>query len=101
MSRVILAPKLVSSLEKRTVDFAGLLGTDTISSGSVTVSVFSGIDPAPTALLSGGAVVVASQVTQAFTGGTAGVIYELLWKAYTATQTLVISSYLAVVPDLP
>ena len=75
---------------------------ETIASQSVTASVYSGLDPNPGALVSGAASVQSvTQVWQLITGGVVGVIYELLCTITTSLgQTLSISAYQAVIPDL-
>jgi len=85
------------------VDFISRLSSgETIASASVAASVYSGTDPNPSALISGAASVNGSQVTQLVTGGALGNIYELAYTAITSLgQTLVITGYFAVVPDLP
>ena len=101
--RAILVPKLVSETCKRTFDFASLLpAAVTISTQTVTATVYSGTDSSPSALISGSASASGSVVTQAFTAGTAGVLYELKCVITTSdSQTLVIVAYLAVIQDLP
>jgi hypothetical protein len=66
------------------------------------MSVYSGVDPSPQSLVSGASGISGSQVTQLFTGGIAGVVYEALFKVTTnLSQDLEIAAYLAIIPDLP
>ena len=102
MQRVDLLPKLVSETVLRSADFGDDLASgETITSQSVTVTVYSGTDASPSSLLSGSASVVGSVVSQVFTAGTLGVIYQALFTAGTsASRTLKRAGYLAVIPDL-
>lgn len=66
------------------------------------ISVYSGLDPNPGAVLPTGATIVGQQVQQKLTGGILGVIYELACIITTSLgQTLTLCGYLAVIPDLP
>jgi hypothetical protein len=100
--RIVLPPKLLGASQNVTFDFTSSLAVgETITSQSVTASVFSGTDPSPSSILSGVATSAGSVVTQLVTGGVAGTVYELLCTANTsASQTLQLSAYLAVIPDL-
>jgi len=102
MSRVIFSPKLASSTETYTFDFTSRLApTETISTASCTVQVYSGVDGSPSSMLSGSAAISGAQVGQLLTSGVAGVIYEILCSAHTSVgQTLYLSAYLAVIPEL-
>ena len=51
---------------------------ESITGSSVAVSVFSGTDNNPSALLSGTPINTSTQVTQNITGGVAGVIYTIV-----------------------
>ncbi len=84
-------------------DFISVLAaSETISTQVVTASVYSGVDANPSAIISGAAAVQnTTQVWQLFTAGVVGVIYELLCTITTSLgQTLSISAFMAVVPDL-
>jgi hypothetical protein len=108
--RVELPPKPLSETSNYTVDFISRIGyTSYTASAVVTASLYSGTDPNPSAILAGAPVISGSQVTQSITGGVLGNIYELSY-ALTVTpfspvtlpaQTLVITAYLAIIPDLP
>jgi hypothetical protein len=75
---------------------------ETISSVQVSVSVYSGTDPNPAAILSGAASVAGNIITQLFTGGVLGVIYEVLFEVFTSLgQTIGVPGYLAIIADLP
>lgn len=102
-SRVELPPKYLAETAKYEFDFAGLLASaETISTQSVTAIVHSGTDPSPSSIVSGSASASGTVVTQAITGGVLGVIYELTCTITTsASQTLVLTGYLAIVPKVP
>lgn len=85
-----------------TFDFtSSLAATETISSQSVTVSVYSGVDANPSAMLSGVASASGKLVSQQITSGNSGVIYQLQCTITTSlAKILQQSGYLAVVPAL-
>ena len=67
---------------------------------SVTASVYSGIDPNPTAIIASDSF-ANSVVSVGVTGGVVGVIYELAVKVTLASgQSPILCGYLAVIPDL-
>ncbi len=106
MSRQIINNKLAGEtcFVNPPFDFISRLAVgETILSQSVTASVWSGVDPSPSALISGVASVInGTQVQQLLTAGVLGVIYELLCKVTTSLgQNLEISAYLAIIPELP
>jgi hypothetical protein len=88
--------KRVGETEAFTADFAGgvtpRLGTgETITSAVWSVSVVTGVDASPSAMLSGSLAISGAKVTQMITGGVAGVVYRLICTALTsAGQTLVL-----------
>ena len=102
MSRVIQPGKLLGETKNYTWDFTSSLGaSETISAAVCTASVYSGTDASPSSLLSGSASISGQTVSQLLTAGTLGVIYEVLCTITTSLgQTLQLSSYVAVVPDL-
>lgn len=83
-------------------DFTGKIDVaETISSSNVICSLYSGTDPNPNAMVSGLTSVSGKVVSQAIIAGITGNIYELLCTAITsASRTVQMSGYLAVVPDL-
>ena len=99
--RIILDGKLVGETLNETFDFLSRLAIgETISTATVTASVYSGTDAAPSAIVSGSAAISGSKVTQKITAGTLGVVYKLLCVCTTSTsQTLSLAALLAVVPD--
>jgi flagellar biosynthesis protein FliR len=104
MNRVIIPPKrLGETVVLNTFNFLSLLAVgETISSATVTATVYTGVDPSPSSMISGSATISGSIVSQKVAGGVLGVVYELLCSAVTsAGQTLLLAGYFAVVPDLP
>jgi hypothetical protein len=104
MNRVVIPPKrLGETVILNPWNFISLLGvSETISSATVTATVYSGVDAAPGSMISGAATISGSVVSQKIVGGVVGVVYELLCAAVTsAGQTLQLAGYFAVIPDLP
>lgn len=96
-------PKRQNETCQYVFDFISNLAVgETITAQSVNVAVYSGNDPNPAAMLSGGAAVQnGTQVTQLFAAGVVGVIYQAFATAMTSLgQRLQISAYLAVIPEL-
>jgi hypothetical protein len=102
VSRIILEGKLSGETITTTFDFTSrLAASETISTATVTASVYSGTDSSPSSIVSGSATISGQKVTQKITAGTLGVVYKLICTITTSTsQTLILSAFLAVVPDL-
>jgi hypothetical protein len=103
VSRVTFPPKLAGTTQTYTFDFiSNLAPGETITPQSVIVAVYSGTDPNPGMMLAGSASVTnITQVLQNLTGGVLGTIYEVACTVTTSLgQTLVLSAYLVIVPDL-
>lgn len=102
MSRIILEGKLLGETVLETFDFTSRLSAaETISTATVTASVYSGTDASPSSIVSGSATISGQTVTQLITAGTLGVIYSLLCTITTSLgQTCELAAYLAVVDDL-
>jgi len=103
--RTVLAPKLLSDTRTYPFDFSSLLGSgESVSSATVVASVYSGTDSSPSSIINGASTIASPIVSQSITGGVLGTIYELKCKAITTglsvNQTLNISAYLAILPDL-
>lgn len=85
-------------------NFASALAAgETISSATVTASVYSGVDANPNNLIAGADTIIGTQVRQLLSdaAGVLGVVYKLLCTADTSLgQRLQQSSYLAIVSDL-
>lgn len=96
------APKLVGATQTIQFDFASLLAVgETISTQAVTSTVYSGTDASPSSMISGSASASGTIVSQKITAGTEGVMYYLKCTITTSTsQTLVITGFLAVVPNV-
>jgi hypothetical protein len=77
-----------------------LLNGQTISSATVTATVWTGTDPSPSAILSGVASVSGLIVNQSITAGVAGNVYKLRCAATASDGSVqVLYAYLAVVED--
>jgi hypothetical protein len=102
LTRADLPPKPASSSDSYVLDFVDSIPAgSSISTQSVTASVYSGTDASPSAIISGSATASGTQVTQKVTGGTVGVIYQLTWTVTTSGGlTLKKLGFLAIVPDL-
>lgn len=101
-SRTEFQPKLLGASVNLQFDFASMLESgETISTQSVACTVYSGTDASPSSMISGSATASGSIVTQLVIGGTLGVIYQLACTITTSeSQTLVMTAFLAVVPDV-
>lgn len=102
MSRVVQPPKLSGETKTYEWDFSSLLAVgETISTQTVTASVYSGTDASPSSIISGSATVSGDVVSQKITAGTVGVIYLLKCTITTSTsQTLQLTSFLVIEPDI-
>lgn len=105
MSRIVLPPKLLNDTRTYTFDFSSMLGSgESISAATCTCLVYSGSDPSPSSLVNGSASISSPLVSQSFTGGTLGTIYEVRCVATTTgvtpSQILNIVAFLVVLPDL-
>lgn len=100
MSRVTLEPKYAFEVKKQVFDFASALAVgETISTQTVTATVYSGTDSSPSSIISGSASASGTKVTQAITGGVVGVVYYLTCSITTsASQTLKQVGYLTILP---
>jgi hypothetical protein len=99
--QVVFPPKKVAEIAQLTFDFTSTFEdiTSAINAAVVSVSVWSGTDANPSALLSGAAAIVtpsngtpARRVTQNVTGGLAGVIYQIECQATTASGLVAVQS---------
>ena len=80
MDTVIFQQKATTETIPISVTFADRLQYgEIITSASVSVVVLSGIDPNPSAMLSGATSYTNTVLTQVITGGVAGVIYALVF----------------------
>jgi len=104
MNRVVLPGKRAGeTLLLTQFNFLSLLQiSETISTAVFTSSVYSGVDPSPSSVISGSATVATPAPTQLVTGGILGVIYEILCTVTTSLgQTLELCGYLAIITDVP
>lgn len=100
MNRVLIPPKAATEVRTSQVDFSPFCTAgQTLSTVTVAVSVYSGTDAAPPTFTA----TVSSQVVSVLeTGGVLGVIYMVKLSAVTSgSNTLVVTYYLAITPDLP
>lgn len=102
MSRTVLNGKLVGETRTEVFDFTSRLALgETLSTASTAATVYSGTDASPSAVISGSASISGGQVSQKVTAGTEGVTYKLICTVTTsAGQTLLLVSFLPVVPDV-
>lgn len=102
MSRIVQVPKLSGEIKSYDWDFSSLLDVgETISTKSVTASVYSGTDASPSSIINGSATSSGNIVSQSITGGVVGVIYLLKCQITTSSsQTLQLTSFLAIQPDI-
>lgn len=101
---MILKSKTPTETRFEVFDFVSNLAVgETITSQTVTAEVYSGVDSSPQSIVNGSATVVNStQVQQSMTGGILGVIYDLVCSVTTSLgQTLNISAYYAIAPNVP
>ena len=99
MSSIILAAKNPSATQIIAFNFLSQLSSpsETISSASVAISLWSGGTDNPPLSLSGAASISGTTVTQKVTGGTAGNIYQLKTTANTSlSEKLIMTAVLAV-----
>lgn len=98
--RTILETKTLTSNFRALFDFAQFLAAgETISSATVTATVYSGTDASPSSIISGSASISGTQVTQTITAGTSGVTYLLVCAATSsASQAMIQQAYLTVKP---
>ena len=94
----VLAYKFTTESEVFDFDFSAVLGTgETIASATVTVTVQTGTDASPSAILSGAvALTTVGHVLQRVIGGTDKVTYRL-----TVTATTSVPNVYTLVADLP
>lgn len=104
MSRQVLPPKLQGTTANIPFDFTSALqsGETLVSVTSVLTFLWTGSDAGVSLVPSGASSIVGTKVTQLFTGGVAGNVYEIKVTVTTSlNQILPMTSYIAVVADLP
>jgi len=99
--RQTFGPKKQGESLLLTAEFISSLGgTESIGSPVVTINVWSGTDPNPSAMLSGVPTASGSQVKQMVTGGVPGVVYYLTFQVTTSlNQIIQQTGYLVVLPQ--
>lgn len=102
MGRTVQQPKRQGEVKLYSWDFSSLLATsETISSQSVSASVYSGTDSSPSLIINGAATVSGNIVSQSITAGVVGVVYQLKCQITTSlSQTLQLVSFLVIEPDI-
>jgi hypothetical protein len=102
MNRLILEPKSLTEVRFEKFDFTSLLDAgESVTSSTVTATVYSGVDASPSSMISGSASVSNNVVTQKIQGGVVGVTYGLVCTANTNLgQTLVQAAYLVVTSNI-
>lgn len=102
-SRQDFPAKLLGESRILPFDFISDLGpTETISTQSVTATVWSGTDASPSSMISGAATASGTIVSQKIIGGVVGVVYYLLCTITTSLgQTLQSAGFLAVITNVP
>lgn len=102
-TNIILPAKRKQDKQRYGFDFGNLLYPgDSITVATVTVRVFSGVDPSPALLLDGAHQLVGATVFQTIKDGIPGVIYELDVTVNTTQGfTHVIEARLAIPPEDP
>lgn len=102
--RLIFNPKVASTtmILNPEFDFISVLEpSETISSATVTASVYTGYDSNPSAILSGAPIVSGTTVKQYVTGGVTGTIYGITCTIRTSLgETMTQSGFLAIDPVL-
>lgn len=95
---ISFSPKSPGETRTLVFDFISKLGAgETLVSATVTPTVWSGVDPTPSAIVSGTPSVSGTKAAAVITAGVDGTIYQLACIAVTsASQTLVLFGYLVV-----
>ena len=105
VGRVVTEPKYVAAIELLSppFNFANHISSgETIIAAQITASVYSGVDPSPSSILSGSAIIDGTKVNQMMRVGVVGCVYELLCSVLTShNQTLQQTTYFYVEPNLP
>lgn len=101
MNRIILGSKTSGETVTEMFDFTSrLTSAETISTASTTATVYSGTDATPSAIVSGSASISGKVVSQTFTGGTTGNIYQVVCSITTSLgQTLKMIALLAIAQE--
>jgi hypothetical protein len=101
--RVVIPAKKPGETWLFPFDFISRLAVgETITGATGTCSVYSGVDATPANVVSGGNTISGTVVTQSLAGGVAGCVYDIKVVITTSLgQTLTLTAYLAITPDLP
>lgn len=98
--RSVINVKTSAATEDAVFDFANqYIAGETVSSGSVTAAVYSGVDATPSAVLSGAGVASGTKFTQKVVAGTEGVVYLLTCTTTSsAGKVRSLQGFLVIVP---
>ena len=98
--RSVINVKTSAATEDAVFDFANqYIAGETVSSGSVTAVVYSGVDATPSAVLSGAGVASGTKFTQKVAGGVEGVAYLLTCTTTSSTgKVRSLEGFLVIVP---
>ncbi len=100
MRQVQLAKRVGETINYQFDFRSSLASGETLSSQSATAAVESGVDPSPSAILSGSAANSGGLVTQKITAGLPGVLYSVTMTASTSLgQVLQDESIIAILPN--
>jgi hypothetical protein len=99
---VQIDPKLAGETCQRMFDFTSKLQSgESISTQSCAASVYSGNDSSPSSIVNGAATASGTVVTQSFTAGVSGCVYQIICTITTnLSNTLQLHGYMAVLPGL-
>jgi len=100
-TRIVQGPKRVSEVVAPAFDFtAKTVVGDVLSAPTVTISVWTGVDPNPQLVYGGSSTINGLVINPVLTGGVAGVIYQVKVTVNSLLAgILTIDSYLVVLPD--
>jgi hypothetical protein len=105
VGRIVTEPKLIGAIAQLTPPFDFSLSLDageTLLTARVTSTVYTGVDPTPSAIRSGSPVIDGNRVEQVMRGGVEGCVYDLLCTVTTSLgQTLQQATYFYIEPNLP
>jgi hypothetical protein len=89
------------------VNGSGVTFTETIASAATTITVYSGTDANPSAMVSGAATISGTKVTQTLIGGVSGTVYTITTTIGTTVQSpyqpqsLTLKSFIVIQPTAP
>jgi hypothetical protein len=101
MSMIVSTPKALGETRAQTFNFLSQLNSgETVVSAVTTCQVWSGVDPNPSAVILGPAVISNPTAYQRITGGVEGTIYLLTCTGYTNQgNSPVLQTYIPIVTN--